>query len=66
MIMTRYRSPLMVSSSARVQFLCGDLRFVCDVNYPDVNGLRGVSVSAVRAPAFERWDGEFYCTSNTL
>lgn len=65
MIMTRYRSPLMVSLSTQVRFLCRDLRFVCDVNYPDVNGLREVSVSAVTALAFE-WDCEFYCTNNTF
>lgn len=38
MIMTPYNSPVMVSSSEQVRFLCSDLGFVCDVNYPDING----------------------------
>lgn len=65
MIMTWHDSPVMVSSSEQVQFLCSDLRFVCDVNYPDINGLWGVSVSAVIGLAF-KCDCEFYCTNNTF
>lgn len=40
MIMTRYDSTLMASPPKQVQFLCRDLSFVCDVNYPDVNAYK--------------------------
>lgn len=38
MIMTPHNSAVMVSSSKLVRSLCGELGFVCDVNYPDING----------------------------